>query len=48
MPEQKRRWKTIRVDDMVMDKFGEFFHIGTQFSGHPKPMLRKMEEKIED
>jgi hypothetical protein len=48
MPEAKRQWKVIRIDDQVMDLYGRFNHIGTEFSGHPKPILRKMEEEIED
>jgi hypothetical protein len=47
MPEQKKQWKVIRIDNKVMDKVGNFFSIGDKFSGSPKPMLRKMEEKIE-
>jgi len=39
--------KVIRVDDQVMDRAGRFFSIGDKFSGYPKPMLRKVEEKIE-
>lgn len=48
MPDSKRQWKVIRVDDQVMDKAGKFFSIGDKFAGYPKPMFRKMEEKIED
>jgi hypothetical protein len=48
MHDLKKRWKTIRVDDQVMDKAGRFFSIGDKFSGYPKPMLRKIEEEIED
>ena len=47
MPE-KKQWKVIRVDDKVMDTAGRFFSIGDKFSGHPKPMLQKIKEKIED
>jgi hypothetical protein len=48
MPEAKRQWKVIRIDDQVMDLYGRFNHIGANFSGSPKPLLRKVEEKIEE
>jgi len=48
MPEPKKECKLIRVDDQVMDGAGKFFSIGDKFSGYPKPLLRKMEEKIEN
>jgi hypothetical protein len=32
---------------MVMDTAGNFFSTGDEFLGYPKPMLRKMQEKIE-
>jgi hypothetical protein len=48
MHDPKKQWKLIRVDDQVMDTAGRFFSIGDKFSGYPKPILRKMQEKIED
>jgi hypothetical protein len=47
MPE-KKQWTVIRIDDMIMDKYGQFYRQGTEFSGSPKPMLQKIKEKIED
>jgi len=47
MPESKKRWTVIRIDDQIMDKYGQFYHQGTLFSGYPKPLLRKVEEKVE-
>lgn len=47
MPDAKKQWMVVRIDDKIMDSAGRVFSIGDKFSGYPKPILRKMEEKIE-
>jgi hypothetical protein len=44
----KKQWTLIRKDDQILDKYGNFFSQGERFSGYPKPLLRKVEEKIEE